>query len=209
MDGIAHPEAAPLPAIPLSPAAAEAELLRLTVQRRDAALSRLERRVAVRDAALDVLRCDTAAVRAAPDEAGLVATVWRWLGPGEGDGIAEQLRRSRLFLPGWYRWRHAAEGVGEDPLAHFVATGLAAGLAPNPFFDPGWYATAHGVDLSAEPALLHYLRVGAPYALPPGPLFDAADYLSRYRHLAGERDLLAFFLREGIDAGLLPEPVDG
>jgi hypothetical protein len=201
-------DATGFPAIALDPPTAR-ELLH-AVERRaiGTTLDHARRVIAAREATIEVLRLEPPASRT-PRPRGALSTLLRPARASGGVDPAEidRLAGSGLFLAGWYGERHREAVAGGDPWAHFVATGLPAGLAPNPFFDPAWYAAAYLDGAQDEPAILHYLRIGARYALTPGPLFDSAAYLLADEAIAGEPDPLVHFLSRGIDAGRVAIPI--
>jgi len=100
----------------------------------------------------------------------------------------EELTRSGLFDPVWYRLNNADSfrpayawplARPADPAWHHVSSGRL--LDPNPLFDTDWYVAKRPEAAGrGNVPLLHYLSRGAAEGLDPNPEFSSADYFRRY-----------------------------
>ena len=100
----------------------------------------------------------------------------------------EELTRSGLFDPVWYRLNNADSfrpayawplARPADPAWHHVSSGRL--LDPNPLFDTDWYVAKRPEAAGrGNVPLLHYLSRGAAEGLDPNPDFSSADYFRRY-----------------------------
>jgi hypothetical protein len=84
----------------------------------------------------------------------------------------ERIASSGLFDAAFYRETYGPLPAGEDPLAHFLSTGLASGYVPSERFDPALYRLAVPAAGSGNP-LLHYLASEPRISLPSFEAFFA------------------------------------
>ncbi|SDT37286.1 Glycosyl transferases group 1 [Friedmanniella luteola] len=93
--------------------------------------------------------------------------------------LADEIRRSGLFDTAWYL-RHAGPlPAGEDPVDHYVRTGIPDDVSPQPCFDPAWYRSRPETPKQLDTAaFVHYVRRGAARGTSPHPLVDAHAYLA-------------------------------
>ncbi|MTV27263.1 glycosyltransferase [Nitriliruptoraceae bacterium ZYF776] len=86
---------------------------------------------------------------------------------------ARLLRDSGRFDEGWYRAQATDGETIDDPVAHYLDVGAAAGWSPHPLFDP---ATVRANDASASRSdadpFTHFLAGAAARGVDPHPLFD-------------------------------------
>jgi hypothetical protein len=114
------------------------------------------------------------------------------------------IRQSGLFDARHYlRQVSGVDGVGVDPVSHYLAIGEPAGRQPNRLFDPSWYRSQYMTESSrATSPLAHYILIGTKEGRRPGPEFDPASYIAANRDVAmAGMDPLRHFLAHGVLEG--------
>ncbi len=112
---------------------------------------------------------------------------------------ATAFREMRLIVDAaWYRATYPdVAAAGEDPVQHFLRSGIREGRRPNRFFDPIWYLRAYP-DAAGQNPVLHYVLRGRRERRDPGPFFSLSTYLDRYPDVARTgTDPLEHFIRHG------------
>lgn len=130
--------------------------------------------------------------------------------PEAAERLAEELAKSPLLDPAWYR--QTCPDIGDTPVEaarHYLEHGAGEGRNPHPLFDTKFYLQRNpDVAASGINPLVHYILYGAKDGCDPHPLFDAKFYLKQYPDVAasGMNPLVHYILHE-TDDGVCPHPL--
>ena len=93
---------------------------------------------------------------------------------------------------------------GEDPLVHFIETGLASLRAPHPLIDLRYIAGEDAHVLGSPPAMRALLDLLDYDLMSSSPYFDLPWYTVQLGPLAPSSGILKHFLSAGLAAGMRP-----
>lgn len=95
----------------------------------------------------------------------------------------------------------------EDPLLHFIETGLAELRAPHPLIDLRFILQSDPLVLGAPPAAVALFDLLDWDLAAPSPYFDPQEYRERLGEAAPPNGMLLHFLTTGLPAGLNANPL--
>ncbi len=122
--------------------------------------------------------------------------------------VADRPNISPYFDRAYYRATNPdLTGLDDDPLLHFLETGVAELRAPHPLIDLRYISTSDPAVLGAPPSAQALFDLLEWDLTPPSPYFDPQEYRERVGDAAGPNAMLLHFLTTGLHSGFTANPL--